>query len=349
MINQNGSIGVASRWMMRVALTAGTLTLWSFSRLFPPSPTFQGILLALSFLGGVFLALWGIILVCSQHASQRVLDAALGLGIVAAALAFLFIVLSNQEGPVSVVQAATGSTTHPDHLRIVDFNVLHGIPDFKDQEARFQDTLAAFRVVNPDLIVLQEAWDTSAHGNMAQRLSAALHLNQVYARANGSRQLLGLEEGSAILSRFPILEARRLLLAPRTPWWECRIALVATIDSGRRKLTIAGLHCHDQQEGVATAQAFSLLSRIDLSKAAIVAGDFNADSDSLAVTQFTDSGFMDVLPGGIDHLLLPRNAWGWKLSEVSWTFRPKDLEKLLGRMVAISDHPAIVADLVATE
>jgi len=77
-----------------------------------------------------------------------------------------------------------------------------------------------------------------------------------------------------------------------------------------------------------------------------VAGDFNAGSDSPAVTQFTRAGFAEVLPGGIDHLLLPREAWSWKLAEASWTFRPEDLRDLIGRWAEISDHPAIVADLL---
>jgi len=78
----------------------------------------------------------------------------------------------------------------------------------------------------------------------------------------------------------------------------------------------------------------------------IVAGDFNAGSDSPAVTQFTQAGFVEVLPGGIDHLLLPKDAWGWKLTEASWTFRPENLGQLIGRRVEVSDHPAIIADLL---
>jgi endonuclease/exonuclease/phosphatase family metal-dependent hydrolase len=344
-MSETGQIGSTWLWATRVVLTTAALVLWGFARVCPPSPTFQGILLALTFLGGVLLSLRGIIWIRSDKATRPVVDAALGLGIVTAALAFLFTVLSNREESLAVAQA-TNTGRHPDRLRIVDFNVLHGIPGFEGQEARYQDTLAAFRLLAPDIIVLQEVWDTLAHGNMARRLGEALHLNHVYARANGSRQLLGFEEGSAILSRFPILDARRLLLAPRTPWWECRIALVTRIDLGERRLTVAGLHCHDQNEAVATSQAHSLLTRLDRDAIVIVAGDFNAASESPAVTQFIQIGLVDALPGGIDHLLLPGGEWGWKLAEASWTFRPEDLEQLLGRRVEISDHPAILADLL---
>jgi endonuclease/exonuclease/phosphatase family metal-dependent hydrolase len=271
---------------------------------------------------------------------------ALGLGAAAAALAFLFAVLSNREGPLPVAQLAAEAATPGERLRVVDFNVLHGAPNFAGQEARFQDTLAAFRALKPDIIVLQEAWETREHGNMAQRLGEALRFNYVYARANGSRRLIGFEEGSAVLSRFPIRDARRPLLAPRRPWWERRIALVATLDVGGRLLAVAGLHCHDRDESVAAAQAHSLLTRLPKAGPVIVAGDFNADSGSPAVAQFTRAGFVDVLPGGIDHLLLPKDGWGWQLAEAAWTFRPDDLPPLIGKRVEISDHPAIVADLV---
>jgi hypothetical protein len=138
-------------------------------------------------------------------------------------------------------------------------------------------------------------------------------------------------------------------LSPRTPWWECHIALVVTIDVGGRKLTVCGLHCHDQNESVATEQANSLLRRFERNETVLVAGDFNAGSDSPAVTQFTRAGFAEALPGGIDHLLLPRKAWSWKLAEAFWTFRPEYLREIIGRRAAISDHPAIVADLVPEE
>jgi hypothetical protein len=78
----------------------------------------------------------------------------------------------------------------------------------------------------------------------------------------------------------------------------------------------------------------------------VVAGDFNAGSGSPAVTQFTQAGFVEALPGGIDHLLLPTGRWGWRLAETAWTFRPEDLAALIGKRVEISDHPAIVADLL---
>ena len=130
---------------------------------------------------------------------------------------------------------------------------------------------------------------------------------------------------------------------PTPPTWS------SAARHGGRKLTVCGLHCHDQNEAVATDQANSLLRRLDRNETVLVAGDFNAGSESPAVTQFTQAGFAEARPGGIDHLLLPRKAWSWKLAEAFCTFRPEDLRELIGRGAEISDHPSLVADLVPKE
>src|SRR5262249_33594817 len=78
-----------------------------------------------------------------------------------------------------------------------------------------------------------------------------------------------------------------------------------------------------------------------------LAGDFNAESDSPAVRLIIDAGFEDTLPGGIDHIFVPREgAAGWKLESVRWTFRPEDMPHLIGKEAEISDHPGMVADFV---
>src|SRR5262249_28416684 len=155
---------------------------------------------------------------------------------------FVLALLGNTEAELMPHNGGSPAPEPPKRLRLVDLNVLHGYPDFTDHEERFRDTVTALRALGPDILILQEVWHTTAHGNMAERLAAALNLNYVYTRANGSRRLIGFEEGAAILSRFPIMEARRLVLVPRRPVWENRIALVATIDLGPQTLTVVGVH-----------------------------------------------------------------------------------------------------------
>jgi endonuclease/exonuclease/phosphatase family metal-dependent hydrolase len=337
---------MAALWVERTAAVAGALVVWNLALWCVPKPGLVGGLLALTGLAGLLLLASACVRLRSGGARAALADAALGLGAAGAAAAFLLTVLANQEEELAVVRRAAEPEATPKRLRLIDFNVLHGFPDFPDQERRFQRTLAAIQALEPDILVLQETWDTPVHGNMVQRLGEAMRFNSVYARANGSRRLNGFEEGSAVLSRFPIRKAQRWLLAPRFPWWERRIALATTLEIGGQEVTLVGLHCHDANEEVAAAQARSVLERLPATGPVLVAGDFNAGSESAAVTQFTQAGFVEALPGAIDHVLLPGQPWGWQLAQADWTLRPEDLGRLIGERVEISDHAGIVVDLV---
>lgn len=60
MMNRKAQNGATGLWVSRVLLAASTSVLWSYARFCPPSPMFQGILLALTFLGGsIPLPQWG--------------------------------------------------------------------------------------------------------------------------------------------------------------------------------------------------------------------------------------------------------------------------------------------------
>jgi endonuclease/exonuclease/phosphatase family metal-dependent hydrolase len=327
-------------WLPRLLPLACALVVWNVALVCIPPVPLLGVLLAVALLVGIFLLVRG----ARRFAAADLLA---GLVSAAAAVGFVSAVLHNSEEVLPVVTHADVATAAPDRLRVIDFNVLHGFPDFENQETRFQDTVAAFRALKPDLVILQEAWNTTSHGNMAERLADALRMHYVYARANGSRRLIGFEEGSAVLSRFPIRDARRLLLEPHAPLWERRIALVTTIDLGGKPLTVVGVHCHDANEDIAADQAHSLLVRLPKSGPVLVAGDFNAGSQSRAVAHFTGAGYTEALPRGeLDHLLLPPRDWDWQLAAAQWTFTPNDLLCLIGRRAEISDHPAIVADFI---
>lgn len=242
----------------------------------------------------------------------------------------------------------------PPRLRVLNLNVLHGYPDFDAQERRYGLTLEAFRALECHVLILQESWRTRHHGHLAERLAEDLGLNMSYARANGSLRFLGFEEGSAILSRYPIRRARKIVLEPRRPWWESRIALVATLDvtlprpgaTNEEELTVAGLHLTHRGVETAGRQARALASLLDPSSVLLVGGDFNAQSTSQAVRAFTEGGFVDLIPGGIDHLLMAADGLGrWRVLEARRALDPEEMERLTGQRVAISDHPALLVDL----
>jgi endonuclease/exonuclease/phosphatase family metal-dependent hydrolase len=229
----------------------------------------------------------------------------------------------------------------PRQLRLVDLNVLHGYDDFPRQEERAERTVAALAALEPDILVLQEAWRTRRHGDLTGRLAEALQMDAAYARANGKLERIGFEEGEAILSRFPILQALRLPLEPRKPFFERRIALVCVLDlGGGEVLTLVGTHLDHRRPAVAAAQARHLAATIAGLRSPIVAGDLNAESGSPALRAFVERGYRDLLGGGIDHVLVPADL-GWRVADAQWTLRPA-----AHGPYDVSDHPGLVVDLV---
>lgn len=232
-------------------------------------------------------------------------------------------------------------------VRVLNMNVLHGYPEFSDQEARYQRTLEAFRNLDADVLVLQEVWSTREHGHLADRLANDLGMNVAYARANGSLRFLGFEEGSAVLSRYPIESAESIVLKPRLPVWESRIAVVARLDVGKRRpLTVVSTHLSDKNLQIAKDQADFLADRVP--DADLIAGDFNAGSESEALDRFLSDGWCDTVPGGIDHILVDVDATTpWRIQQADWALLPDPVRDPSRSTFAISDHPAILVDLQA--
>lgn len=322
-----------------------TAALWTLGRLTTPSPLSMGALLAAS-------ALLGLALVAPAP-RMMAFGAIAGWVCLAGSATFLAVLFRATGDNVAVIRRAVAAGNPgagvPRSLRLVDYNVLHGYPEFHDQEARTRRLIAALRDLDPTVVVLQEAWWTTRHGKLADRLAAELDMDAAYARANGSRWLIGFEEGGAVLSRLPILAARRVVLSPRRPVWQTRIALFVTLALGDEKLTVVGTHLGGAP-GLATAQTRDLVSRLSETEygVLVVAGDLNAGSDSAAAEALTAHGLSDLVPGGIDHVFMAdvpvaaaaRSRTGsWRLVDGGWILRPEDLP------APLSDHPGIVVEL----
>lgn len=295
-------------------------------------------------LAGLILVTVAAAVNCIQVGSR----AAVGVGMLALGATGLFIIdtLVLERDALLVVHRAEPVAETPERLRLVNFNVLHGYSSFPHQQQRAERSIAAFEALEPDIIVLQEAWHTRRHGDFVERLAARLGMDSAFARANGKLGRIGFEEGEAVLSRFPILSAERLELAPRRPFFERRVALVCVLDLGGERLTVVGTHLDNRKIATANAQAATLAARVRDLDAPIVAGDLNAGDDSRAVKAFLDQGFRDLLEGGIDHVLFPQAASPWSVERATWTLRANEVEALIGVRAEISDHPGIVVDLV---
>ncbi|MCY3970809.1 MAG: serine hydrolase [Acidobacteria bacterium] len=276
----------------------------------------------------------------------------LSLGLLAAASSPAFVELLARQQPAEprlVGQPAKAdSTTGADRLRVLQLNAYHGYPDREgrllppagasDRLVRAGRLADAINHLRPDIVVLQEAWCTVAEGCLADRLAEALDLQAVYARANGSLRWLGFEEGSAILSRFPIADPATWPLLPDRDRFERRIALSARIEHPALPFHVVGVHAANGDPELAGAQTEHLLERI-LSlpaRPALIAGDFNLESGHPALGRFDAAGYRDLLPGGIDHVLLDAEASGWW---PLWSEWPPALPD-----TAISDHPGLLVE-----
>lgn len=318
------------------------LLLWNVGRFAVLPPALMGTLFALATLIG----LSALVPLGRPTRSGRRIGTVTGTLTAALIAAYLFVLFDARGGPVSVERRVAVPKARTERLRLVDFNVLHGYPRFADQEKRYRRLLAALEALEPTVVVVQESWSVVGHGRLAERLGADLGLDVAYARANGSRRLLGFEEGSAVLSRLPIIVARRIVLAPRRFFWESRVALLVEVQVGPAEtLPVVGTHLTDRDSAAAAAQARHLAEALAPEELFAVAGDFNAPSGSAAVRTFEERGMVDVVPGGIDHVMVKARG-GWRVANAERTLRPPELGKLIGESAPISDHPGILVDLV---
>jgi endonuclease/exonuclease/phosphatase family metal-dependent hydrolase len=332
--------------------------LWTLGSISTPHPYVMGALLLCGVLGGGLGIAIGLSRSVEGGLRKRGFTVLFGLIMWGSAGGFAYVVLANEDGDVEIVEQLPNVTRRFTKLRIVTFNVLHGFPDFEQQELRFRCSELEIQKIDADIIILQEAWSTTEHGSMAERLAKSLGMNHAYARANGSRNLIGFEEGAAILTRHPLIKAQRVVLQPHEPFWENRIALIAAIDLGGEIFTVAGVHL---STSIPDRQAKHLLEVLPTRDLLLVAGDFNAEPMSDAMTQVDRAGFLRLDPAEakgyltdkeslplpkeqIDHIFLSPE------SKKTW-FAEKSICVLTSRQwhcdlrQPISDHNAIVVDL----
>jgi endonuclease/exonuclease/phosphatase family metal-dependent hydrolase len=176
---------------------------------------------------------------------------------------------------------ATASQRVPGPLRVVNLNVLHGFP----ADARLADRLdlIANELVrlDADVALLQEVPWTLGTGSGAARLAQRTGLNYLALRANGNRFAIAFEEGSVILSRYPLADVSWIELAPRAGPFEHRIALAATADTDWGPIRLVVTHLSGA-DAVNAAQAASLVDWVARQpRPVLIGGDFNAVPDSV--------------------------------------------------------------------
>jgi endonuclease/exonuclease/phosphatase family metal-dependent hydrolase len=248
-------------------------------------------------------------------------------------------------------------------VRVVTYNILGGRnPDNAHDLKRLADILG---LLNPDLVALQEV-DVKTRRfrgrDLPKELGEATGLQAFFGAA---MPFQGGEYGVAILSRLPV-ESHTAHLLPARPGNEPRAALETICRLGEAadapKLRFIATHL-DATEGEAerlaqTAKLLELFPTPAVAPVSLLAGDFNAELSSAALTglqaKWTVSWpegkaaktFPAIQPKiGIDHVFLPKDG-PWKvLRIVSGTeIFPGDAG-WKERLEKASDHLPVVVEL----
>ena len=157
-----------------------------------------------------------------------------------------------------------------DILKVVVFNVQH---------ARHVDRAAALiqqsaALVDPDILLLQEMDEPGTRA-----IADSLRLSYVYYPATVS-PTTHRDFGNAILSRYPIMDDRKIILPHLARFGHMqREAVGVTILIGDRRIRIYSVHLATMAEagpGARRQQLAAVLADADTFAAVVVGGDFNS-------------------------------------------------------------------------
>ena len=196
-------------------------------------------------------------------------------------------------------------------LRVLTYNLLHdgawsGFFESGTHLAeRLDMTIQELQRLQPDVIALQEASDSRKHGNVPQRIAAALGYQMVFAPATEHifgigfvdrliTSAIGFKEGPSILSRYPIANSEVYDLPRCQRRMDPRILLRAEITAPDGPIQVFSAHtskgddCQLQRVG-------ELVREHQGTGRAILMGDLNTGEQSPVLTGWLkEPGFIDV-------------------------------------------------------
>ena len=153
-----------------------------------------------------------------------------------------------------------------------------------------------------------------------------------------------------------------MLVKPREPWWENRIALVTRLDIGRDDaLKVVGVHLSNSAS--ADEQADHLLAMLRDEAPDIIAGDFNSTPDSRAVQTMLKNSFVAAVPAKairgkaaiklpnekvpgpfIDHVFISEGFLKkWEVVDAAWVLASQPvIDDAVHARMAVSDHDGLL-------
>lgn len=228
-------------------------------------------------------------------------------------------------------------------LRVMSYNIHHGRGmDEKINLKRLADVILASKA---DLVALQEVDNKASRSGSVDQAAELARLTGMHGVFGKQIDLGGGEYGQAILSRFPISNAKVHLL-PGKPEWEQRIAFSVEVAHPKQKMTFVTTHFNhlNDENRIEQAETINELAE-EWHHPVILAGDLNALPRSEPL-QVLEKKWVNAASGP-DLFTFPAKHPGRQLDYVLFT--GKDAFEVLKSEVipesVASDHRPVVVDL----
>lgn len=244
-------------------------------------------------------------------------------------------------------------------LTVVSANLWHDWPRFRMLPERLENFAQMIEEQGAQVVLLQEASQTarlSASGWLADRLN----MDHAYVRANGHQAAIGFEEGTAVLTSFPMSDVRALPLRSSAAPFVRRMALGARLELGCCQFWVVSTHLgflrRDNQRQLAALRSW--VDDMAGSETAVIGGDFNAGEGShgiYAAQSHWQDTYRSLYPesDGTTHQL----SWPWggiiRRQRLDYLFlhagvnpwQIMDAQHLATTPLAHSDHKAVLTRL----
>lgn len=237
----------------------------------------------------------------------------------------------------------------PPNVRFATYNIRAGLGGLSGIESDLE-------ALHADIIALQEA-EKGIYGSkvidQARSLAGALGMNFEYAP---SFSLEGREHGIAILSRYPLSEARTIPLPQGSGRWP-RVALGVRAETPSGPIRVVCLHLtrpakmphsHTRERLSQLRAVFSSIQGDSLPR--VLAGDFNStpiSPERWLIGRHLEDSWAPWRDGWLTTFALTSVGYPWGSVKIDAIFHERRLRSS-GTWVAprgASDHRAVVADL----
>ncbi|MGP2442264.1 endonuclease/exonuclease/phosphatase family protein [Streptomyces sp. JW3] len=260
-------------------------------------------------------------------------------------------------------------------MRVVTWNLWWRFGPWAERQ---KAVLAVLRDLGPDVVGLQEVWASDDGGNLAEWLAGELGLHWTWAAYGAPerwQRRIGSEAvviGTAVLSRWPVVERAALRLPAPAELDDGRVALYAGLDAPGHLVPFCTAHLTSapsaaavRRRQVTAVTGFLDRHRRGTAHPGVLTGDFNAGPGTDEIRLLADRGYPDAWD--LADPAAPSATWDPANPYVGGDGPPNRVDYIrpgppgpggLGRVRAVrragdgpvdgvwpSDHFAVVADL----